>query len=454
MMPEARGEAVSVPKFDFAYIAKHWHSRSGFLAVVIPLLGAEVAGAFALSMPLVLVGALPLTAAAVWLVWWRSRALPKTVKGKVGFVVCLSCDNEDQASRIRSDFIRTLHGLIQSGRTGRTFQFIEVPQWRAEKVVSEDDFLRLRVDTRALFVLCGRVRVGNVAGKRHDFIELNGVVGHSPISEAIGKKLKEEFGELLPRKVMISTDDDLLAFEFTSQWAELVARYVIGIAATVSGDFDYAENLFRDALDRVPVRREGDFPVFAKLRERLPRRIAELYEGRAVIAYERWVVTHDPAEIEYLGANLSQINLDQYCTVQALNLSAIHAFLARNDVGGSLAFLERVDGAWRDSAWHLNVAFLVAFQGDLKTALRHYRKAAEQRLHPDLLAKIEDFVYYIATTRADKYQLYYCLGFFNWKIKGDMLLAARYFQRFLKLRKDGAFGKEAVLAKKWLPYLN
>jgi hypothetical protein len=291
--------------------------------------------------------------------------------------------------------------------------------------------------------------MGKMSGVEHHHIELNGVVSHAPIPIEASKAFGAEFRELLPKKVLIPADNDLLAFEVTSQWAELVAKYVIGIASALSGDLDYAELLYREVSERI-ASIKSDLPVFGKLKQRLPFRIAELYEVRAIRAYESWALNNQPAEIEGLGRFLSNIDLEKYSTPAVLNLSAFHAFMSGRGVGPALEFLNRVAASHRDSVWHLNVAFLVAYDGDLKLAVRHYRKAAEQRMVPDLIAKIEDFVYFIATSEPAKYQLYFCLAFFNWKVKGDKLLAAKYFRTFLKLRKNDDFAKGAVLAEGWL----
>ena len=42
-----------------------------------------------------------------------------------------------------------------------------------------------------------------------------------------------------------------LLFQFTTEWAELVAKYVIGIAAALSGEIDYAETLYQDVLGKI-----------------------------------------------------------------------------------------------------------------------------------------------------------------------------------------------------------
>ncbi|HXV12327.1 MAG TPA: hypothetical protein VD839_16130, partial [Burkholderiales bacterium] len=162
--------------FDLPFIAKHWHSRIGFFAVLSALLIAEVS--LLKSQPLVLLGVASVSALIVELIWRFGRALPRTKRGKVGFVISMTSDDEKEAAKIRADFVVTLRRLLKAGRTGSTFQVMEVPEHHACKVVDMEDAQRLRLRTRAHFLLYGRVRIRNIHGKPHHFIELDGGVSH------------------------------------------------------------------------------------------------------------------------------------------------------------------------------------------------------------------------------------------------------------------------------------
>ena len=116
----------------------------------------------------------------------------------------------------------------------------------------------------------------------------------------------------------------------------------------------------------------------------------------------------------------------------------------------ALEWLNKISKNDRNSIWHLNQAFLYAYTGNLKTATRHYRNAISAEFSPDIISKIEDFILFIATNDPAKYQLYYCLGFFNWKIKGDLLQAVKDFERFLNSGDKAEFVKARELTANWL----
>jgi hypothetical protein len=75
-------------------------------------------------------------------------------------------------------------------------------------------------------------------------LDLEGGVSHSPVTTNFSQSFAKECTELLPRKLQLSKENDLFAFQFTSEWTDVVSRYIIGIASAISGDLDYAEHLF------------------------------------------------------------------------------------------------------------------------------------------------------------------------------------------------------------------
>lgn len=440
---------MDVSSFNVDFIAKYWHRRAGFAALLLPLLALE---AYLLhSDPASLAVVAALSAIAVEAIWRITRRLPRTRRGKLGFVICIACDDEAHGRQVRADLIFNLHRLLKVGHTGPSFQVIEIPQFRAEKVVHLDDAQRIRIETRAHFVLYGRVRRRSHGGKEHHFVELDGIVSHTPISQEASNSLGREFSELLPRKLLIPGASELFAFEFTSDWTEVVARYVIGVAAQLSGDYDYAEKLYSDSRNRLDALRV--LPISAKLRERIPTRLAEMQEGRAIAAYEAWATTHSEDAVEKLHMYLAPIEAGTYRSPATLNLLAICAFLRNRDVDRSLHWLEQIVAQNRDGTWHLNVAFLYAYKGNLRRAVRHYRSAGRLRIEPEVIGKIEDFVCHIAQIEPSKCQLYFCLGFFNWHIKGDTVQAAKDFGAFVSTPSSSQYPMEVQLAGRWVEEL-
>lgn len=440
---------MTSPKDIAVFLEEYWHKKIGLLV-------AEIFGISAISVLLASlhsevlwwVCASIFLSLAIYITWRYTTGPPVVPKDKVGFIVCISCSDENELKTIVEDFVVPLRQLVKSGKTGRSFHFVEMPQYFAKQIVDADSANEMRVRCKAHFMIYGRARKRNVNGKETHVIELGGSVAHQPISDQVQKTLAAEFSELLPRNVHVPTENDLFAFQFTSEWAGIVARYIIGVAAACSGDIDYAEDLYQEVLSSLQNKNQS-FPIYRKLKERVPNRLAELYETRATHCHNKWAETHDPAFLAEVDEWLDKIEPQCQNRSVVITLRAITSFLARRSVDESIRLLKKLrqDGS---RIWQCNMAFLYAYKGNLKQTTRHYRQASNCVVELDNLYQIEDFICWILEQEPKKYQLYYCLGFINWQIKEDKILALEYFEKFLELCTGTDFVQERNLTQEWV----
>jgi hypothetical protein len=96
------------------------------------------------------------------------------------------------------------------------------------------------------------------------------------------------------------------------------------------------------------------------------------------------------------------------------------------------------------------MGFLHAYAGDLKRAIQRYRKALELPVDPHVLPQIEEFICWVLEKEPHQYQLHYCLGFINWKIKADKVQAIKDFETFLSLGNKEEFSVEREFARRWI----
>ena len=200
----------------------------------------------------------------IGLMWWWTRQPPKTPKNKIGFLVSIACTDDLLSQKLQEDFVRPLRNLIKSGQTGQAFHFMNLPQFLARQVEDTDQAMLIRSRTQADFMLYGNVRQRKIDGKDHHIMSLDGLVMYKPVLGHTNSNFIREFSELLPRKLHINTENDFLSFQFTSEWTDVVARYVIGIASILSKDLAYAEELLNDAFQRLQTKNRK-FPAFSKL---------------------------------------------------------------------------------------------------------------------------------------------------------------------------------------------
>ena len=290
-------------------------------------------------------------------------------------------------------------------------------------------------------VVYGRVRLRNINNKECHIIDLEGIVGHKPIAQEISDRLSAEFNELFPRKVQITTDNDLLSFNFTSDWTECVAKYIIGIAAGCSHDLNYAKLLFLEVQQKLE-HLDSDFPIFQKIRERLPIRLAELNLAYARSYFERWRDKfYAPENYQMFAESIKSIPDSMPPIYEVFLLKGIEAFLTNRDIDKAIEYTKkckRFDGP----IWQFNIAFLLAYNGRLSEAIKFYRKGMQYDVEPKTINDVEDFILWILEIEPKKYQLYYCLGFFNRHIKGDKETAINDFEKFTQETSDLQFQKE------------
>jgi len=427
---------------------KHWHQKLGlFFAILLSVVlthfiikNIDLSEIIRCSIYLLFV-------IFVIFIWFHSNKIPKSKKGKVGIVVSIQTSNEDEEKIIKEDFILTLRSLLKNSPTGSSFHFIELPQHLSKNVNDIDDAIVLRAKTKCHFLIFGRVRLRTINKKECYVLDLNGVVNHKPLPKEIQKKFTREFTELFPKNLQISSENNLLSFNFTSEWTECVAKYIIGIASAFSFDFDYSEALFREVQSKLNTIKT-DFPVFSKLKERIPIRLSEINLLRATRSFDKWKKSHSDEHLQQFSFFLAQISEDYNDDYQILILRGIDVFLNGRRVDEAIKITKKCK-KFDDAIWHFNLAFLYAYKNDLAKSIRNYRKAANCEFEGHTIDEVESFLVKILEDEPEKYQLHFCLGFFNMEIKGDFKQAEIDLNRFLNY-EDDKFQKEKELAREWL----
>ena len=437
------------PKTLFDLAQRHWHKPIGLIFTVAAAILFEIILLNNVKAPgIVAVIVYSVTAILSIIIWFYSNRVPRTPKGKVGFVVCIQCQDEEEEKIIREDFVKTLRKLLKNGKLGHTFHFIEIQKHISQSINDIDDAYTLKSRTKSHFLIFGRVRLRVLGGKECHILDLDGIVSHKPLAKEISDKLAKEFGELFPRRLQISTENDLLSLNFTSDWTECVAKYIIGIASFCSSDINYSERLYKDVEKKLESIKT-DFPIFAKLKERLPKRFSEIYIARSRGYLNAWRNNKDEKALSQFIFNLNKISVDLADSYAVLLLRSVEAFLDGRRIKDAIEYTMKCK-RYDDPIWHFNLAFLRAYESDLKKSIRQYRICANFDVSPVTLSEVEDFIVWILEEEPDKYQYHYCLGFFNWIIKGDLHQSVHDFEEFIKHIKNGEFVTEKALALKWI----
>lgn len=425
-----------------------WHEPKGLIAaaILVTLLVAGFSASVGLSGSAPVFSVL-LGIVIISIVWWIHRQPRKTQKDKIGFAVSLHCDKELE-TEIHDDFVTSLRRLILGGKSSKLFDFIEIPPRIAAKTIDIQSAEKLRLKIRCHFFLFGRVRKRDIANTTRYFLELDGIVAHKAIAPEIQERFSAEFGALLPRKMEADETVSFVAFDFTSRLADAVSKYIIGIAMTLSGFYDEAESMLREASS-LASKVNPKPPTCEKIVEQVEREVSAINLIRADACYARWRDEgFDEGELENMGAALEEVN---HASRPALVFKAIHLFLASRDTHGARNLLYQIKKSARDGVWEYNQGFLFAYDGNLKKARKHFIRGAHERIPlRKIIAELELFICWVIEQEPDRHQLHFALGLLNWHLKGDFSRAIQDFQEFLDLSEQGRFDREQGLAKLWV----
>ena len=437
------------------WVREKWNSRLALIVVcliaafaLIYLFAGIDFGKISISQWILII----LVVLLIIIVWFFSRRIPRTPEGKIGFVVAISTENQNQNKKLKVDFIETLQRYISQGELEYQFSFIIYSEYHASKITSEPVAVSFLEASKGHFILYGRCRERNINGKQHLVLDLQGVVRHVPIPKDIRDLFAAEFTELLPNRLAIPQDNDLFSFEFASDFIGVIAQYIVATAAYHSFAYEYSKSLF--ALIRVELSTvRTNIPSIVKIKQRIPQKLADTI---VMIAYLKYLTYRKRNEVLYLDEmgealkELSKIRIDHY---SGHLLTASYIFLKYGDTKSALKEINKCKGS-QDGAWIFSYAFLKAYDGDLKLSHNRYKTAFTKQYADIVPIECEEFILDVLEGKPEKYQLYYCLGLINYYAKTDYEIAKKDFEIFLSSGRPEDFIEHRELAENYLSDIN
>jgi len=385
------------------------------------------------------------------LIWFLFRRYPKNITNKIGIVIAIKTENKQEYIKLRSDLILEFKNILQHYGKENVFNIIELPEYYTKKINDRTSSIEALKRTRSHFIIYGVCKRRMEEGKENYFISTEARVVHKPIPIIVSEKLSREFAELFPRKVIFPVADEISGFEITSEWMAFVTKYIIGIAAFLSGCFDFSFDIFRKLhgeLKSIAV----STPQIKKLKTRIPKRISESALALASRTYFMYRKTKDKKLLEKLKLFLDILSSIDPNNYSAHLLRGIYFFLVEKDVQKAKREIKKSRNAL-DVTWRYSEAFLFAYEGNLNKTEKSYKKAFKAEVSPDVIFQTEEFIYDVLEIEPEKCQLWYCVGMINWKAKGDKILAKKYFEKFLECGDNNSFMEQKSKVKEYLKQL-
>jgi tetratricopeptide (TPR) repeat protein len=376
---------------------------------------------------------------------YRRLCVPKNAKGKIGIVVAVQTENDEEKLRMERDLIRELDLNFQHSNLAGLFKIIKYPPTLSRKIDSPQDAGKYVKRSRAHFIVYGDLVQRQIDGKLNYVFRLRGLVVHTRIPNEVSRQMSSEFGEILPNRVNFPVSDELVGFEFTQKWLAKVAKFMTGTALFVSGNLDMAHTLLISLEGELKVPEES--PIQEKLRSKVEQRLVDILHSKLINSYIEYTRTRDERHIldsrSAVESLLARIP-DDY---RGLMQKAIVLFF-EGKTAEAIDVLCVVKS--KDSAWRYSLGFLYAFEGDIENAMEQYKKAAYGDFQPCTAVDIDEFIGDILRRHPTKIQLHFFRGVVNLKRRSDYVLAKQDFERFLASEDSSRFKPLVDLAEKYL----
>lgn len=444
------------PLKAFTFCQKHWRRPVG---LVVSILLSQV---FLVTIFLtvrfetlrlwhwIILVVVPLILAAAW---WHSTRLPKAPKGQIGFAVAIRAENQNQAKKLKADFIKRLRELVAEWTSSCPVCLLDLGEAPVELLIEQPlaHPRHIHAQTNCHFLIWGDAKERDIDGPKH-VLELEGSVMHGPVSNETIAKISAEFRDLFPRRVHLGKEKDLFNFQFTAEWIDAVAQYLIGIASHISGDLDYAESVFLRLHQKLHGQSPSNLPQIAKIRTRLPARIAEVYKAKLGALNMKHRLKRSPDILLESEAVLTQLEKWEPSYYGLHLCRAMCHFQFRRDINAAFATLKKCEQI-EDGTWLWSKAFLEVYIADLDAAYRTYTKAFAAKLSdPTVPIQCEEFIYLVLDEEPEKGQLFYALGLINLRSKHDLVSARRDLAQFLDWieRSSTHMPDQVIAARKWI----
>lgn len=385
--------------------------------------------------------------------WLKGRHIPKPRRGTYGIAVAIHTENSDHQAQIASDFIETMRQVIEGGKLGAKLSLVVLPPGRAAKIRRREDVRALLDKSESTFIIWGRARVRREKGKSVHVLDLSAAVGHDPITEDVQRRLAGEMADLLPQRRQIASDDDLAEFEVNAVSAGFAVKYLLAVAAILSGQSAFAQELLEELLEQLRAFRGEMTPAVKRslqaMKARLPDVLASAHMEQLREIGGRWRGERDERLLDESLHHLEEAERLSPGRYDIKLARAFHLFVRARDVDAARRVLRecRRDRIL-EPTWRLSEAFIRAYQGEMGLAVREYRIAFNRDFSPATVLEIEEFIEWFLGEEPGMTQFHFCLGLINLWGKKDGAQAVAHFREFVRSTPAGQFDTERGFAIK------
>lgn len=369
----------------------------------------------------------------------KNRKDLKTGKDKTGLIVAIFAESYEGV-KMKNKFIRELERQIIDAQLDGYFKIVSLSNHHAEKIRSINDIESIHSKVQGHIYFYGDVQKEKAGkDKKKYFLNIDGYVKHLPIPIPVSQELSFDFRTVLPKEISFDDFFELHGCKATAKIVYLTTKYVVGVASFLSGNpflaYEMHKNLVNELSEYKKIQSDRnlsgltnfDFKNLKKIENKLP----------LIIANEAAVISR----VYYLNKMYDEAR--KFLRVALLNnpnsydnflLKAIFDFQLDNN---PLVSFESIKIAKKLSKnrfeWRYSWAFLKFWNEEYKEAYKMCQKISRQYYDQEFITlnEVEAFNLEILS-RINKPQLYFWIGYLNYKKSGNLPSALSYFEKFIR----------------------
>ena len=390
------------------------------------------------------------------LVWLYYKYRLPSNNNRVGMIIAINTENDKQKIRVKNDFISRLNELIAENNLKSQLNVILLNNFQSEKVskilndytfkqneinktFGEQELLKIKTPkefkkwgklqnkTRGHFYIWGSIKERLDTDQKY-FFKLDALVIHNPVNKVIHEKLQKDFLTIWFKNISFIEKLELKGFQLTADLVFIAAKYIIGIAALISGDL-FLANKLHETL-------ENDFKKFTPI----PPNILKIQGQLRPLLAEEYFLIGRSYYLPRGDFNKSSQYLDKSIKINPKNYggyigkSLIEFVHEKNPQKALNSVLQAKWYAGEDGTWRYNLGFLLLYTEKFKEALKIYEDI-KNNCYPGEESVVEEVINFnenILKCEKNKIQSYFIIGFIQYFKKENYPLAFSNFEKFIQ----------------------
>lgn len=279
------------------------------------------------------------------------------------------------------------------------------------------------------------------------YLTMQGMLFHPEFNAEFQRRLGQRFGNVMPAKAKFAISNSTEMCEFTAVQVNLAVKLMVSLLGIVYGDFENAE---RWLIELGSIRK-----VLPPIKKEIVKQTQELYLSWLELIGIELALHRKTDHLHRIPRLWESYRRNGGVSLSATLVRAQAYVLLDKDAKSANNLLEEHTKELRSSrtsqAYWFSRAFCFAYLNDLNKAHGAYQIGmSSTRDVENVAVQCEEFINEVLEADPERFVLFFCLGFLNYKIKADFISARRDLEIFLSKIPANDHAKARRLAEGWL----